>query len=503
MARVGQSIGVRAAILLCLLFAAPLLLPGVPPLSDFPGHLGQYRLMLADNRVPELARGYGFHWQLIGNLGVDLPVRLLAPLLGLEPAAKLIVVLIPMLTVAGMLWLAREVHKRVPPMALFALPLAYAYPFQFGFVNYTLALALAFCAAALWVRLARRAALRAALFAAIALILWIAHSIAWAAFGLIALGIELGRLRDVRQLPRAALAMLPLLTPVIVMALTAHGGPPQQLDWALRDKGNAIASLMRDRWMVADIATAALLYALVIWGMASNRFTAAPMLRWPAILCGIAFVLLPFDALGGSYVDMRLLPLAVTLALLSLDGGPAWLWRAGWAFVALRLILTLVSYALFGQQVRDEGAAIARIPRGSSVLVLVNRPCKRAWALSRMDHFGSMALVRRDAFVNDQWTVAGSHMVQVRAPNTAPFDRDPSQFAYDGPCAKQIFPQFDDVIARFDRRGFDHVWTIGFPSGRAHAGDLQPIWHNASSALYRVQSPIAAATTAGRASASN
>ena len=73
---------------------------------------------------------------------------------------KLIVLAIPPLTVAGFLWVAREVHHRLPPTALFALPFAYGHPFMFGFVNFALSMALAFLAFGLWLRLARLGRLR-------------------------------------------------------------------------------------------------------------------------------------------------------------------------------------------------------------------------------------------------------------------------------------------------------------------------------------------------------
>ena len=109
---------------------------------------------------------YDFRWALIGNLGIDLLIVPFAPLFGLELAVKLIVIAIPALTVAGLLWIAREVHGRIPPTALFALPLAYSYPFQFGFVNFALSMALALCLFALWLRLGRlgQFGLRAAVF---------------------------------------------------------------------------------------------------------------------------------------------------------------------------------------------------------------------------------------------------------------------------------------------------------------------------------------------------
>src|SRR3546814_18781583 len=56
-----------------------------------------------------------------------LPILLVEPLgrlFSIELAVKLIVMTIPALTVSGLLWIAREVHGRVPATALFALPIA-------------------------------------------------------------------------------------------------------------------------------------------------------------------------------------------------------------------------------------------------------------------------------------------------------------------------------------------------------------------------------------------
>ena len=66
--------------------ALPLLWPDVPPLLDLPGHMGRYRVQLDLATSPDLQQYFGFHWQVIGNLGVDLLVELLAPLIGLETA---------------------------------------------------------------------------------------------------------------------------------------------------------------------------------------------------------------------------------------------------------------------------------------------------------------------------------------------------------------------------------------------------------------------------------
>src|SRR3954467_13562869 len=93
-------------LLLVVLSCVPLLWPDVPPLLDLPGHMGRYRVQLDLATSPDLQQYFGFHWQVIGNLGVDLLVELLAPLVGLETAVKLVVMTIPPLTVAGLMWVS-------------------------------------------------------------------------------------------------------------------------------------------------------------------------------------------------------------------------------------------------------------------------------------------------------------------------------------------------------------------------------------------------------------
>ena len=81
--------------------ALPLLYPPVPPLVDLLGHMGRYRVELDLAHSPWLQRYFDYHWAAIGNLGVDLLVIPLGKLIGLEPAVKLIVLMIPTLTAAG------------------------------------------------------------------------------------------------------------------------------------------------------------------------------------------------------------------------------------------------------------------------------------------------------------------------------------------------------------------------------------------------------------------
>ncbi|QHL90254.1 hypothetical protein GVO57_04640 [Sphingomonas changnyeongensis] len=224
------------AIALMLLAALPLLWPQVPPLIDVIGHMGRYRVETARD-VASLATGFGFEWRLIGNLGIDLLILPLAPLIGVEAGTKLIVMLIPVLTVAALLWLSREVHGRVQPHLLFALPLAYGFPFHFGFINFCLSVALSLAALALWIRLGRqdRLRLRAGLFLVIGALLWVVHMVGWGMLGIGAFGAEFVRLRRAGRGVVAAglgagIACLPLAAAFGLMALVKSESP-QARSW--------------------------------------------------------------------------------------------------------------------------------------------------------------------------------------------------------------------------------------------------------------------------------
>ena len=170
----------------------------VPPLVDLPGHLGRYRVQLELGSSESLQRYFSFHWALIGNLGIDLLIIPLAPIFGLEGAVKLIVLTIPVLTVGGIYWVAREIHGEPPPTAIFALPFIYSFPFNFGFTNFSLSMGLALIALGGWLHLSAREKwrLRAAVFVPASCILWLVHAFGWAFLLLTAWSAELVRRHD-------------------------------------------------------------------------------------------------------------------------------------------------------------------------------------------------------------------------------------------------------------------------------------------------------------------
>ncbi len=483
---------------LALACAVPLLWPALPPLADVPGHMARWHVSMTLDRSADLQRYYDFHWAVIPNLGMDLIVPALATLFGLEVATKLAVMAIPVLTAAGLLAMARAAHGRIPPTALFALPLAYAWPFQFGFVNFALSQALAFCATALWLRLGRggRLGLRAALFVPIACVVWVTHSFGWGMLGLIAFGTELARLRGAGRgwlsaLIGAGVQCVPLALPLVFMAFGRGGGALGADDWFdWSAKLLWVLGMLRDRWQWFDLASLLPLIAVLCVGARSARLGLSPLLAWPALLCLAAFVLLPRLLMGGAYVDMRMVPAAAMLALVAVaPPEDARFGRTlavlGLAFLLVRLVGTTASYVLRSAEQQSELAAIEAIPRGAAVLTLVARPCGELWGAQRQDVLPGIAVVRRDAFVNANWAIAGQQLLSVRYAQAGRYRVDPSQQMAAAGCSVGG-PDFTRAIATFPRAAFGYVWTIGFPSGTAKADDLRLVWSNGRSALYRV-----------------
>lgn len=500
-------------VVLMLLATVPLLWPNVPPLLDLPGHMGRYRVQLDLATSPDLQQYYGFHWAIIGNLGVDLLVQLLAPVIGLEPAVKLIVCAIPALTVGGLLWVAREVHGRVPPTALFALPFAYSFPFLFGFVNFALAMALAFLAFALWLRLARLGhfRLRALLFVPISLILWICHAFGWGTLGLLCFSAELVRQHDsgkgiFASFFRAGLHCLALTPPLVLMWLwraNAAGVTADWFNWSA--KLDWLRMALRDRWPAFDLVSLGLVTALIGWAFISRWLTFSRNLVASTLFLSIVYVLLPRIVFGSAYADMRLAPYLFMMAIVAIRfpeaSGLAFartLAIAGLAFALVRTGATTVSTWLYDQAYDRELAALDHVPRGARMVSFVGRPCVEDWAMTRLLHLPGLAIVRNHAFSNDQWTMAGAQLLTVRYRPGWPFIRDATQIVTARHCPLEYWRSIDEALAVFPRAAFDYVWLIDPPAfDPALADGLTPVWRSGTSVLYRVDSNANSETPAG------
>lgn len=495
-------------ILVALLTAVPLIVPDVAPLVDLPGHMARYRVQLSHGSVPWLNDWYNFDWQLIGNLGLDLLIEPLAPLLGLELSVKLIVMAIPPLTAVGFLWIAREVHGRIPATALFAVPLAYCYPFQFGFVNFALSMALALNAFALWLRLARqgRFRLRAMLFVPIGFLLWVTHTFGWGTLGVLAFSAELIREHDKRKgwiepWFRAGLHCLPLAPPALLMVLWRSGGHAtgQTGDWFnVRAKVNWLTMVLRDRWMPFDIASVAVLYLILFKGVRDPDIQYSRNLGLSALFLLAVFVLLPRIVFGSAYADMRLAPFMMGIAVIAVRPRPGMtpanvgkIALLGLAFMLVRTAGTTTSYWMYDTAYDRELAALEKLPVGARLVSFVGETCYNQWTMTRLQHLPGMAMVRRLAYTNDQWSMPGAQMLTVRYAAAQRYAHDPSQIVTSGQCPTEWWRPVSISLVQFPRDAFDYVWLISPPNydKRLEQG-LVPVWRSGTSALFRIDHAV-------------
>ena len=488
-----------------LLAFVPLLYPPIPPLVDLPGHMGRYRVELDLAHSASLQRYYQFHWAIIGNLGIDLLIIPIAKVFGLELGVKLIVMCIPPLTVAGFLWVSREVHHRIPPTALFALPFAFGHPFLYGFVNYSLSMAFAFLAFGLWLRLARlgRTGLRAIVFVPISFLLFVTHTFGWGALGLLAYSAEVVRQHDLgHRYHRALLKALPhalvLSGPLLLMLIWRGGATSQQtidwFDWATKKLW--LLSALRDRWQAYDILSATVIPLFLMAETIRNpRLAFSRNLAASAIVLLISFLILPRIVFGSAFADMRLAPFFIATLLLAIrfKGAPdrrsaPILASIGLLFFASRIATTTFSLAKASNEQREMLKSLDHVEPGSRVLSLAGHQCTDDWAFDRHDHLGGMVIVRKFGFSNEQWIVAGANLLTLRnASSFGDFAKDSSQQAYPNDCHNR-HPSIDQSLATFPRAAFDYVWLVDMPPfDPALVAGWQLLYRDGDSMLYRIK----------------
>ena len=494
---------------MALIAIIPLLRPEIPPLVDLPGHMGRYRVQLSRDEYPWLSDWYNFNWQLIGNLGIDILIIPLAKLFGLELAVKLLVMTIPVLTVTGLLWIAREVHGRIPPTAVFALPLAYSYAFQFGFVNFAFSMALALNAFALWLRLARhqRFGLRAAIFVPLSCIIWVAHTFGWGVLGVLAYSAEMVRQHDARvdrgplswikAWLRAGVGCVPLALPMVLMVVWRSGEHVggQTGDWFnWRAKIGYMTMALRDRWITFDLAGMAILLLILFRGFRDPSVEYSRNLGLSALFLLAVFILLPRIVFGSAYADMRLAPFMLAIAVIAVRPkkglsirGSATIAALGLAFVLVRIAAGTASFWMFAQDYDRELKALDHLPVGAKLVTFVGAQCGAPWKMTRLEHLPAIALERRAAYANDQWSMAGAQLLTVKYARAQRFAHDPSEIVTSVQCPREWWRPISKAMARFPRNAFDYVWLIRPPAYDAKFNQgLIPIWRDGSSVLFRV-----------------
>ncbi len=405
------------ALLLALAASLPPILAHYPQMTDYPAHLARWYVMLNHQTNPLLEQYYSFRWAWSGNLGADLLIGPLAALFGLETGGRIILILIPALTGLALITVEHVLRGRVGIGALLAMAAIWSPAMIMGFLNFTLSLALALFAFALWVR-AEGKPWRGAAFVVIGVLVWLCHQSGWGVLGLMVFGYEWSRRERMsrKALLRAVLATWPLWLPVLPTLLAGgqaagsfnYGPMPLWVKWI------EWKTAMRDREGWLDIASVIFFCAAPLLALYLRKIDGR--LGWAALLLVLLALTIPRHLGGGDYADYRLIGVALMLGSLAIDWrAPVWLMPLAAVPFLARLSVTTLAWQAHSGEVTAMLGALDHMPQGGRVAYAFEERTN-LWPTSAFGHIGSYATVRRDALTNCHFAIPGVHMLQVKAP---------------------------------------------------------------------------------------
>jgi hypothetical protein len=482
--------------LLALGSLIPFILAPLPMMPDYLSHLARYHIMNHGETSAFLPRYYEFKWALIGNLGVDLLMVPLGAIWPTEIAGRIAAACIPVLTIAGIYAVSRAAWGRVEAPALLALPFVFSFTFLYGFVNYHLAVALALLSLAAWIKLAsQRAIVRWLVFVPLAALVWVAHVAGWAVLLLLVACWEFVAAleqpltwRAARQaIASSAIRALPVALPILLTLLWRDGqnAMPQQ-PFIFLKKALWILWAFRAEYKLVDYVT---LYLLVFSGLWLNGHLNSrheKRLRFGALMIFVVFLALPQWVFNSNFADMRLLPVFGMIFFIAL-GAPtkrsaSVLAMLGVTLFSVRLITMTIGWQQRSKNAVAELKSLEKVPVGARIAVLRSESICGPWILGGLDHLASLAIIRREAFVNTQWDFAGAQLMRPIYNEGHGFNSSSSGLV--NTLAADCGQPVPEVIAAIPRNRFDFVWAMDTELKETW---LQPVATGPSSHLYKIQ----------------
>ena len=381
---------------------APLTLVDIPPLLDYPNHLARAFVLAFGSRDPILAQMYAPHWAIIPNLGIDL---VLPPLLYVLPpyvAGRLIIALAIVLPVIGTIAYSRAVFGTRSLWPLASVLVAYNGTLLLGFLNFDAGLGLALLLAAAWIVWREQYPVRIlALAIAGAVALFFCHLMSLVFCAILIGGYEaeyVWRRRDAGLVAtRAATAMLPLIAPLILYALSPLSPVVDGLEWpTLDNKLRELVLPFANYLLPLDIATAGAVVGYLLLCTVRGRCRVTLGSSIALGLVALLFVASP-NAVKGTYLfDTRFIVMLGFLLFGTVL--PTAAPRTAAAFFGLlfaaRMIVVGEAWIEQRQDLAELRATIAPVQAGARVFVVLTTPkqAPRYWRDGPMSRILSLGL---------------------------------------------------------------------------------------------------------------
>lgn len=375
---------------LFLVALTPLLSTPVLPMIDYYNHFSRYVVLSHLDSSEFLARNYAARWGVLPNIGMDLLGFAATRLSSDIATAKVLIALLLAIQYFGVLAFNRALTGKASILvAVLMIPLLYSFIFTWGFANFLLGLGLAFWGAAWWLKTRDRPALAIPSASLIALVIFITHGVAFALYGLLLGGLELGFFATSK--PRSIVRLAGRLAGLAVQALAPAAlflmSPTSKAADGVSNADESIRRLagqgrLIDRlrelceyrlativrvadspvaWL--DVATFAITLAVIGWLFLSRRLSIAPK-AWAAILIGGVLVLVvPPTLFGVGYVADRM-PLFLAFVLvgsLVVSERPGRAERIAVGVLGLIAVVRLATLAVSWQAYRDDMPAFRHV----------------------------------------------------------------------------------------------------------------------------------------------
>lgn len=447
-ARVGRWL-IPAALLAAL---APLASTPVLPMIDFYNHIMRYDLLRRLGSDPVLDANYLPNWAVLPNVGLDVLAMGLLAVVPVDWLPHLLAVLVVVALFAGVMMLSRAVNGRTHWLtALLVVPLLYSWIFNWGFVNFLFGLGFALAAAGWWISRRDQALLRLAVAVPVAVLIFFAHGVAFALYGITIAMLELGywwqsaaagrrfQWPALRQLAAAlGQCQVQAIIPVLLFARSSTVGAAGGLtnadeslarlvrEGALADRLQALAahrleSIVRvaeGPGYAADALWLALALGLlaVLW---RARLIRLPAVMWPLLaVAGLLVLACPPALFGIGYVADRMPLFMALLVVASLRPAPGLTLRhpavIGLAvLVAVRLVSLMVQWQGLATDLSDLDRVASRLPPASMVVGLAPGATPHEDMPQRCEMFPHI-LGRRHHQIVPVFAIGTSHTIKMQ-----------------------------------------------------------------------------------------
>lgn len=491
----------------------PLLFVDTPQLVDYPGHIGRYYIALNLDNSPELQQYWDFNWKIIANLGVDLLMMPLGAMLGVERAAWLIALLVAPLMIWGIYRVSVAIHGKAPLSSAVAVIFVMSFPYLMGFMNYWLSVALGLHYFASWVQRdsAGRMTIAIRLFFVVgAILLWLCHAYGWAITVIWIAGyasvkyLADGNWQKVRLWPAICAKILrslwPVLIPFMLMFLWRSDNQGAQTEgwgnWA--EKSLYLGYVLRDQKLWLDLASSGFVFIFLFMAVAAFRSRLNAGLALSSAVFALLYIMLPYRLMGSAYADVRLLPILLMTALMAIKpimnaaSSEARAVRAfacvGVGIIIARMFVATLGGLQYQSAYSSHLAALEKVNKGARILAFTAQRCEGGWRGKRTQHLASLAIARKDAFVNTQWDVPGAQLLTVKFDKNAAFRVDPSQYLHLKTCDTDYY--LAAALSKIKANQYDYLWLFGMKPHTVPTAGFTLIYHDNDTALYQINNHI-------------